>query len=155
MRTQKRTKKQWEQTHQTREDVRKFMQQFHGNLMWEMDGPPDTEVDQLLCYLIYSRTKDANDQFPSLGVAIIQTWLRGGYSIFVESSAAMTEITVDEEVTLPDFLPPIIHPILPGKTRMVQSKGEHKGHVIHCDSNNTAFWEAEGYVAVGSGHAAI
>ena len=114
MRTKTRTKKQWEQTHETREDVRKFMTHFHGNLAWESDGPPDTEVDQLLCYLIYLPTKDENDQYPPLGVALIQTWLRGGWSIFVETTNASEKETIaailrmretDDEVTLPAFLP--------------------------------------------------
>lgn len=34
-------------------------------------------------------------------------------------------------------------------TRMVQTKGPYKGHIINCDADNTAFWAAEGYRVLG------
>ena len=79
MRTKKRSTEQLKKTSHWRHEVFEFMRQFNGRHMWTIDGPPDTEVDEMFCFA-YSVDDGAG------GVAIVQTWLVGGWSIYTEPS---------------------------------------------------------------------
>lgn len=80
MRTAKRSTKQLVTTSKSRENVFKFMERFHGRHYWTINGPMDTDVDEIMCFAIFDKDGE------SLGVCIIQTWCRGGWEIYVPPS---------------------------------------------------------------------
>jgi hypothetical protein len=53
------------------------MERFHGQHYWTINGPPDTSVDEIMCFCLYSKSGD------NLGVCIVQTWDVGGWEIYV------------------------------------------------------------------------
>jgi hypothetical protein len=57
------------------------MRRFHGTHFWTMDGPPDTDVDEIMCFAIFTKEGD------TMGVCLVQTWCTGGWEIYVPPSS--------------------------------------------------------------------
>lgn len=87
MRTARRSKEQLKKTSASRADVFKFVEQFHGRHYWTIDGPMDTDVDEIMCFCIFARNGD------NMGICLVQTWCRGGWDIYVTTPGGTADET--------------------------------------------------------------
>ena len=105
MRTKKRSNQQLQRTSDIRHRVFEFMRRFDAKLNWTMDGPMDTDCDEILCFTYFVGEKT--------GVAIIQTWCLGGWSIYTEpTSSADIEVTfraIEAQVIERSDIPSAVH----------------------------------------------
>jgi hypothetical protein len=76
MRTARRSKQQLEITSKSRAAVFEFMKRFSARHYWTIDGPMDTDVDEMMCFCMFDKAGN------NLGVCIVQTWCSGGWSIY-------------------------------------------------------------------------
>ena len=86
MRTKKRSAEQLLQTERSRGNVRRFLHQFHAREMWTIDGPMMTDVDELMCFALWHPCGDSMGSHPPMGICIVQTWLSGGWEIYLPST---------------------------------------------------------------------
>ena len=77
MRTKKRNKEQQRKTEENRIAVLNFMQQFNAREFWTINGPMDTDVDEIMCFAWFKPNGDV------AGISLVQTWCRGGWDIYV------------------------------------------------------------------------
>jgi hypothetical protein len=107
MRTKRRSPEQLNKTSASRADLFKFMERFSGKNYWTIDGPMDTEVDEIFCFALWGK-----DGSP-MGVCLVQTWLSGGWSIFVEpSKSGALDATEEGMRSLHDSSPIELPPVL-------------------------------------------
>ena len=67
-----RSRQQLERTTHSRTQVFEFMRRFNAKELWCINGPLQTDCDEIMCFAYAG------------GVAIVQTWQAGGWSIYTE-----------------------------------------------------------------------
>jgi hypothetical protein len=83
-----RSRLQLEKTSHWRKEVFDFMRRFEAQHLWTINGPPDTDVDEMFCFAYQG------------GVALIQTWEHGGWSAYTEPTADQTYDGVEAAMRL-------------------------------------------------------
>ena len=78
MRTARRSKEQLKITDSNRADVFQFMSRFHARQFWTINGPPDTDIDEIICFCLFGKDGE------NLGIALVQTsWSGPGWDIYL------------------------------------------------------------------------
>lgn len=88
MRTKIRSSAQLAQTEKSRAAVRDFLRPFHAREMWSMDGPMMTEVDEIMCFMLWQPFVTPGEGYKPMGTCIVQTWLGGGWAVFTEPTTS-------------------------------------------------------------------
>ena len=70
----------------TREEVVNLLEPYHYNILWQMDGPPNTGVRRMEAVTLYRPDEMGDAARELIGMVIIQYFAKGGCAFYYDEN---------------------------------------------------------------------